>query len=135
MRDEPPDEASLRISVGCGDSSPVVYLAGELDSVTGQFFVDVVAGLSDRLGPRVTVSMAGVTFLDARGITALLRARSLLQDAGGRLTLAALPTPCLRMLDLVDLCDAFELIPTAVDGRGFRPVRAHPEAARPVARM
>jgi hypothetical protein len=53
----------------------------------------------------VTVSLAGVTFLDCRGLTALLRAQRHPTDTGTHLTLSAVPTRWLRLMDLVDLRD------------------------------
>ena len=106
---EPVDD-SLHISVARSDHGPTIHLAGVLDGATSGAFSDVVAATAGRPCRQVTVSLAGVTFLDCRGLTALLRAQRLLKDTGNRLTLSAVPAHCLRLSDLADLMTRAALV-------------------------
>ena len=91
----------------------VLHLAGVLDGGTAHLFGNVVTAMYAGRAVCLTVSMAGVTFLDCRGLTVLLRARRLVEESGGRLTLSAVPPHCSRLLDLADLSDVFTVMPAA----------------------
>jgi anti-sigma B factor antagonist len=75
-------EAPLVVDVSAFDGGHLVELRGELDIATA-------AGLPDRLaeiaGSVVVVDLEGLTFLDARGLTALLEARRLVLGQGHEL--------------------------------------------------
>ena len=122
---EPADDA-LHISVARSDHGPTIHLAGVLDGATSGAFSDVVAATAGRPCRQVTVSLAGVTFLDCRGLTALLRAQRLLQDTGIRLTLSAVPAHCLRLIDLADLRDTLDPQPAPNHRSRLRPAPAPP---------
>jgi anti-sigma B factor antagonist len=127
---EPVDD-SLHISVARSDHGPTIHLVGVLDGATSGAFSDVVAATAGRPCRQVTVSLAGVTFLDCRGLTALLRAQRLLKDTGIRLTLSAVPAHCLRLIDLADLRDTLDPRPAPNHHSPSRPAPARhaPEPA------
>jgi anti-anti-sigma factor len=60
----------------------------------------------------VVVDLSEVIFMDARGLTALLRAEAHARDRGARLHLTALPPPLTRLLHITRLDQHFDLRPT-----------------------
>jgi anti-sigma B factor antagonist len=53
----------------------------------------------------VEVDMAGVTFLDSTGLTALIRSREAVLAAGGSLRLTAASAAVTRLLEITDLTE------------------------------
>jgi anti-sigma B factor antagonist len=80
----------LDMDLGAGECGgyAVVALRGELDLVDA---ADVAAGLGAVAArkPRIIVDLAGLEFIDARGVAALMRGRRHARDAGGDVLLAA----------------------------------------------
>ncbi|MGJ5830031.1 STAS domain-containing protein [Streptomyces ossamyceticus] len=64
-----------------------------------------------RPGQRLVLDLAGLTFCDSSGITALIAARSHAHAAEVDIALAAVPAHTLRILRLVDLDQIFVLDP------------------------
>ena len=87
----------------------VVHVAGEVDIVTApvlQRHLDpVLAG--DR--PLVVIDLADTTFLDARGVAVLVRARTRVSVRGGRLVLRRPPQLVRRVLELADQLDRLDV--------------------------
>jgi anti-anti-sigma factor len=125
---EPADD-SLHISVTWSHHGPTIHLVGVLDGATVDVFSDVVAATAGRPCRQVTVSLAGVTFMDCRGLTALLRAQRLLADTGTHLAVSAVPARWLRLIDLVDLRDTLDPQPAPNHHSESWPVPAPPVSA------
>ncbi len=87
----------------CGDNV-IVALSGELDMVDA---ADVAAGLVAAAADRrpTIVDLAGLTFIDCRGATALVRAQRQVRRAGGNLLLAAPQARVRRVFELSRLID------------------------------
>jgi anti-sigma B factor antagonist len=89
-----------------GDGRVIVVLRGELD-------VAAAAGVAAALTavaasePRIIVDLAGLRFIDASGVGALVRGRNQARRAGGELLLAAPGRQVLRVLTITRLIDAF----------------------------
>jgi anti-anti-sigma factor len=87
----------------------VVRVAGEIDIVTApvlQRHLDpALAG--DR--PLVVIDLAETTFLDARGVAVLVRARTTVTGRGGRLVIRRPPPLVLRVLQLADQLDRMDV--------------------------
>jgi anti-anti-sigma factor len=73
----------LIISVRTTEHDCVVSVIGEVDMASAPQLVDALA---DAHG-RVVVDLAGVTFLDSTGISALVNARNRLREEGDELSL------------------------------------------------
>jgi anti-sigma B factor antagonist len=82
----------------------VVVLRGELDLADA---ADVAAALGTlaALEPRIIVDLAGLEFIDARGVAALVLGRKLSRRAGGDLLLAAPRQRVLRVLTVTRQAD------------------------------
>jgi len=86
---------SLSLELSSRGSEVVITISGELDMETAHLLPELVDRVGrDHAGP-VVLDMAGVTFLCAAGIRALLVARDMITAAGGRLTLRD-PSPPTR---------------------------------------
>lgn len=83
----------------------LVRLLGEID-------VAVAPGLAARLtaiaGSTIEVDLSGVTFLDARGLSALLAARRRVTDAGHAFHLRGAQGIARRVFELCGLEDALD---------------------------
>jgi anti-anti-sigma factor len=88
------------------DGATVVSLRGQLDIDTAQQLRDVLDAVLDQPVPHVVVDVAGLTFCDSIGLSALALAYNRCAEAGGFLRLSR-PTPfLLRMLTVVGLTPA-----------------------------
>ena len=90
----PPTGVVAEVSVGQGGA--VVYVQGDVDLASAP---ELGAQLADavRHGPRLVIDLAGVTFLDSAGLTAIVRA----YRASGQIAEALIlrsPSPALRRL-------------------------------------
>jgi anti-sigma B factor antagonist len=126
-----PAEAILRLACTTEGAVQRIAAAGEIDLSTAHLLVDLVATLARTPVPLVAVDLSAVTFFGAQGISALVRARLLVAERGGRLTLSD-PSPVVRrVLDVTGLLTEFEIDGPAVarppldataGGRPVRPV-------------
>ncbi|MEU6411791.1 STAS domain-containing protein [Microbispora sp. NPDC046933] len=87
-----------------------VIACGEIDmSTAGQLHEGVLGVLRRQRPSRIEVDLAGVTFLDAAGIGALVMSRAAAARVGCRLTVVN-PRPMgYRLLQVVGLLEAFGL--------------------------
>jgi anti-sigma B factor antagonist len=78
------------MDLGSGESGghAVVALCGELDLMDAAAVAAALKAVAAR-EPRIIVDLAGLEFIDASGIAALLRGRRHARNAGGDLLLAA----------------------------------------------
>jgi anti-sigma B factor antagonist len=80
----------LEMDLGSGECGgyAVVALRGELDLVDVADVADALETFAAR-EPRIIVDLAGLEFIDASGIAALVHGRRHARDAGGDVLLAA----------------------------------------------
>jgi len=97
-----PLEASVRVR---REAAPVVAIRGELDIATAAVFGRLVNDAITRYGPDTVVDAAGISFCDASGIGALVRAANHARRAGGTLTLVNVSPQLGRLLRVVGLED------------------------------
>jgi anti-sigma B factor antagonist len=83
-------------------------ICGEIDIQSAPGLREELMRVIRRCGPRVTIDLGGVTFLDCAGLNVLLAVlrRARLQD--GWVCLARVPPRVRRMISLLDLERAFE---------------------------
>jgi anti-sigma B factor antagonist len=88
-------------------SGTTLVVCGELDVVGKPALCTAVRqALRDRQAgvvPDVVLDMAGVSFIDAQGLSALVVSRRMTIGAGGRLRLVAVPLFMARLLRLTGL--------------------------------
>jgi anti-anti-sigma factor len=89
----------------------LVAVDGELDLATAEAFGDRLIRLIDGGCPRLVVDVAGLTFCDSSGLSALLRARTHASSAGGSVTLVGVSPQLSRILLITDLDRQFEASP------------------------
>jgi anti-sigma B factor antagonist len=112
------DQASgLTFTISQQGTCRVAGVAGEIDIATSGALHGFLAHcLCEEAADRdLVVDMSGVTFMDARGLTALLRADCLARDLGVRLLLTALPRHVVRLLKLAGLNRRFAVRTVGAD--------------------
>jgi anti-sigma B factor antagonist len=123
--------ASIAVSSSLGPGHVVVELRGELD-VTGATRFARTLSVTAASALRVIVNLAGLAFMDCRGLSALVSAGGHARRAGGDLVLAAPQQPVVRLLSLAGvtgLLPVYASVAEAADGGGTAPAPAGPEQA------
>jgi anti-sigma B factor antagonist len=103
----------------------VVALYGELDladapAVTAQLMTAAAA-----CGPSIIVDLAGLTFIDCRGLGVLVRVLQWTRESGGDMPLAAPQQRVRQILSVTGLIDVFSVYPSvdeAAAGLGLAPL-------------
>jgi len=99
-------DACLTIATHEVDDVAYYELDGILDSTTASVLLDAVGRLAAGAVETVIVGCGRLSFIDAGGLTALLRARALAADAGAGLALAHPSGLLRRILHATALTDA-----------------------------
>jgi anti-anti-sigma factor len=100
----------LEINVSTGPDRVRVAVVGEIDLCTSPMLWQTFEKILSDGGPtRVDLDLSGLTFLDASGISAILRARHRAEGAGGRLVLLRPRSFIRRVLDLTGVSDLCEI--------------------------
>jgi anti-anti-sigma factor len=94
------EHLSLSASNQDGHGRVVVRVSGKLDMLTAPELTAYLAGFD---GANLTVDLANLSFLDSRGIAALVEAHTRLEEHGARLTLRDLPPLPRRTLEIAGL--------------------------------
>ena len=103
------------------DGRVIAALRGELDVLDAAGVAGALAAVTAR-EPRVIVDLAGLGFIDASGLAALVSARKQARRAGGDLLLAAPQRRVLEVLAVTGLLDLFGVhlsVEAAACGAGF----------------
>jgi anti-anti-sigma factor len=108
-----------------------VAVAGEIDLATADTLRDGLIGvLSAQPSDRVEIDLAGVSFMDCTGLTALILARRAALLAGCQLRITNPQSPVRRLLELTALLDvlaaAFDLTPMPTETTSVRRADPHP---------
>jgi anti-sigma B factor antagonist len=118
---------SVDLSTRECDGHVIAALRGELDVLDAAGVAGALAAVTVR-ETRVIVDLAGLGFIDASGLAALVSARKHARRAGGDLLLAAPQRRVLEVFAVAGLLDLFGVHPSveeAVCSAGFsRPVAA-----------
>ena len=121
---------SMDLSTRESDGQVVVALRGELDIVDAASVAAALVAVAAR-APEIIIDLAGLEFIDASGVAALLLAREHARRAGGDLLLAAPQDQVLRVLAVIHLADVFSVHASVDEAAGST---AHSrQAAVPVA--
>lgn len=87
----------------------VVSVAGELDLSSAPAFQREVLALFALPVGRVTLDLAGLTFMDSSGLNVLNRVRSAAADHGVVLALRCVPDEVRRVFDVTDMTGLFTI--------------------------
>ncbi len=121
---------SMDLNTRESDRQVVVALRGELDIVDAASVAAALVAVAAR-APEIIIDLAGLEFIDASGVAALLLAREHARRAGGDLLLAAPQDQVLRVLAVIHLADVFSVHASVDEAAGST---AHfRQAAVPVA--
>ena len=105
MRAVGDDQPALSIEVQARSDDIVgLIIAGEIDASNAQRMYDAVLVVTEtsRVAD-VELDLADVTFMDSSGLSALIKAASILRDRDGNLTLCNPTPPVARLLDVSGL--------------------------------
>jgi anti-sigma B factor antagonist len=125
---------SMDLSTREWDGRVIVALRGELYVLDAAGVAGALAAVTVR-EPWVIVDLAGLEFIDASGLGALVSARKHARHAGGDLLLAAPQPRVLQVLTVTRLLDLFSVHPSveeAVCSAGFSRQVAAPVTSRVV---
>ncbi len=103
MSDDSIGELGLRISFD--SQRPTLHVVGDLDVVAAPSLAGVLHALIDDGHHQLAVDLAGLTFMDARGLGVLAETASRTIGAGGSLSIHNAPAFIRRMLDITHLSD------------------------------
>ncbi|MEU8591937.1 STAS domain-containing protein [Streptomyces sp. NPDC048664] len=101
----------LTITTRDAATGPVLEISGELDHTTAPELREACTAITLRPGQRLVLDLAGMTFCDSSGITALIAARNHALAAQADIALAAVPPHTLRVLRIVGLDQVFPIHP------------------------
>ncbi|MDT0394527.1 MULTISPECIES: STAS domain-containing protein [Streptomyces] len=101
----------LSITTQDATTGPVLEIFGDLDYTTVGELRERLTALTLRPGQRLVLDLAGMTFCDSSGITALIAARNQTHAAHADIALAAVPAHTLRVLRMVGLDQIFVVHP------------------------
>jgi len=101
------------------DDQVVVRILGELDLDTAPRLGAVLVDLAAQ-GGRVTLDLAGMTFIDSTGLSVFVRGLERLRESGGDLALQSPSTTAMKVLEITGLSSVFAInegAPCATDSR------------------
>lgn len=97
--EQPPRHLRVEID-GFEIRAPIAHLYGELDAASHDYVALLVASLR---GPAVVADLAGVSFIDARGVAALMRAKRSLKEQERRLRVTGANGAVRRVIEILGL--------------------------------
>jgi anti-sigma B factor antagonist len=107
---------SVRINIRDCPGHVTIALHGELDLVDASDVAATLVAASSRQA-LVIVNLAGLTFIDASGVSALARGRDYARDRGGELLMSAPTDQVRKMLGMTVLAEAFLVPPGPARGQ------------------
>jgi anti-sigma B factor antagonist len=110
---------NLHVSTRVRDGYVVVALRGEVDLANvGDVGAALIAATAR--APLIIVDLATLTFIDASGIAALVRARKHAQKAGGDLYLCAPQAQARKVLSVIRPGDTFSVHTSVAEAARYR---------------
>ena len=99
--------------------TPVVSVTGEVDRVTATALEQTLLGVAEDRSGEVIVDLTGCSFLDSRGLNALVETRARLERSGRPLVLVLSNPNVWRIFQITGCDELFEIyasLGAAVDG-------------------
>ncbi len=104
-------DSGFRCELVAGAPSLVVAFFGELDAAASDAAWAEIAALLDDNTEGLVIDLSGLTFIDSRGLSVLIRAwRALGAVDGRRVTLRGPKESIRRTLEVAGVAQAFEII-------------------------
>jgi anti-sigma B factor antagonist len=116
---------NLELSVVGHGGHAVVALDGELDLADAPAVTSHLMTAAAACGPSIIVDLAGLNFIDCRGLGVLVRVLQWIRESGGDMALAAPQQRVRKVLSVTGLIDVFSVYPSvdqAAAGLGLAPL-------------
>lgn len=97
----------LAMTVAVEREMVVVAVEGEIDMATAPALLECLTAAGDTRPAQLVVDLADVTFLDSSGLNVLMRAHTLLAEAGTAVTVRNCCPQAARVLELTGVGDLF----------------------------
>ena len=94
------------------NGAPVVSVMGEVDLATAPALEQTLLGVAENGTGEVIVDLTGCTFLDSRGLGALLATRGRLEHSNRRLALVVSNRNVMRIFQITEFDELFAIYPT-----------------------
>ena len=94
------------------NGAPVVSVLGEVDLATARAFAQTLLGATEDWTGEVIVDLTACSFLDSRGLGALLATRGRLEHSSRRLALVLSNRSVMRIFQITQFDELFEIYPT-----------------------
>ena len=98
--------------------TPVVSVMGEIDIATAAAFEHTLLGVAEDRTGEVIVDLSGCSFLDSRGLTALVATRARLERANRPLALVLSNPNVLKIFQLTGFDRQFQIYPSLREAVG-----------------
>lgn len=95
-----------------GTGAPVVTVAGEVDLATAPALTQALLGATEEWTGEVIVDLTGCSFLDSKGLGALIAIRERLEHSNRRLALVQSNRRVMRIFQITQSDELFEIYPT-----------------------
>ena len=102
---------------------PVVSVSGDVDIATAPALAQTLLAVTEDRAGEVIVDFTGCTFLDSRGLHALVSTRARLERSNRSLSLVLSNPSVLRIFEITHVDELFQIYPSlsaAVNGNGNR---------------
>jgi anti-sigma B factor antagonist len=103
--------------VSGSEGSITAHLAGELDTVTAPGFAQQLADLFDEGARQLTLDLAGLSFIDSSGLSALVSTLKRYRADGGEVVLRSPSRATAKVLEICGLSQVF-----TIEADGSEPV-------------
>jgi anti-sigma B factor antagonist len=115
------------LSIQCseGDGAVVVQIGGELDVATAPLLRALIGALVLAGNCRLVLDLEELTFLDASGLSVLMRAQELAVRDGGWVRLVRVRPQARRVLHLTRLTQVFAEFPSFAQALNQKPTAGH----------
>lgn len=99
------------VITGLADGSTLVELSGEIDLLAVPQITTCIDAVTSGPHPRLVLDLRSVTFIDCRGLSVLVRARSRVRERAGRLSLVVTDDRFIQLMRNTGLLDSFSVHP------------------------
>jgi anti-sigma B factor antagonist len=121
---------NVELSASGHGGDAVVALSGELDVVDAPVVASHLIAAVAAFGPSIIVDLAGLEFIDCRGLGVLLRVLKWTRESGGDMYLVGTRPPVRRVFEMAGLAGAFSTYPSVEQAvTGARPAQPLSAAA------
>ena len=94
------------------NGAPVVSVMGEVDLATAPAFEQTLLGVAEDGTGEVIVDLTGCSFLDSRGLGALIATRGRLERSNRRLAVVLSNPSVMRIFQITQFDELFEIYPS-----------------------